>query len=213
MSIFMKNTVLCGNCGAEVKIVELTSTNAFGSPDLDLRPPKMKRSTMPLWIQECPKCGYVSSNITEKPKIKSDYLNSWQYINCDGITFKNVLAVRFYRKALLSMLANDKVEAYNSILCSAWNCDDCDDFENAIKCRTYMDEIYMELTENEKEDINFKVRHIDVLRRAKLYNKAIELCDNVFSKDKMILDIINFQKEKSLKEDNGVYTVSDIQNT
>ena len=48
---------ICAVCGAMHEYRILTSTNAFGSPDLDLRPPMMKRGTMHLWVQECPSCS------------------------------------------------------------------------------------------------------------------------------------------------------------
>ena len=56
--------VICSACGTSSRQQVLLSTNSFlGSPDLDLRPPEMERSTMSLWLQECPNCGFVSGDL------------------------------------------------------------------------------------------------------------------------------------------------------
>ena len=39
---------ICAVCGALHEYRILTFTDAIGSPDLDLRPPQMKRGTMPV---------------------------------------------------------------------------------------------------------------------------------------------------------------------
>ena len=64
----------CAVCGATHRYRILTSTNAFGSPDLDLRPPQMKRGTMPLWVQECPSCGYTAEDVSDPTQIPREYL-------------------------------------------------------------------------------------------------------------------------------------------
>ena len=48
----------CGCCGNTISVTAVGSTNAFGSPDLDLRPPEMKRSALLKSIQYCGHCGY-----------------------------------------------------------------------------------------------------------------------------------------------------------
>ena len=47
----------CAVCGRVSMQGVIMSTNAFGSPDLDLRPPPMERFTIDHWVQECPHCG------------------------------------------------------------------------------------------------------------------------------------------------------------
>lgn len=46
MSLPLFTNNKCAVCGKESEQITLASTNTFGSPDLDLRPPEMKRSTM-----------------------------------------------------------------------------------------------------------------------------------------------------------------------
>ena len=54
MTTLDKAIVTCAICGEDAEQIEIGSTNAFGSPDLDLRPPPMKRQTMAFWMQACP---------------------------------------------------------------------------------------------------------------------------------------------------------------
>ena len=78
----------CSVCGATNEFRVLLSTNTFGGgPDLDLRPAEMKRSTMPVWVQECPECGFISGDVTDLSTVTREWLQSEQYISADGIPF------------------------------------------------------------------------------------------------------------------------------
>ncbi len=70
MSTFREFKKKCTICGTESKFNIITSTNSFGSPDLDLRPPEMRRSTMWLWIQRCPCCNYVNYDVESISSVK-----------------------------------------------------------------------------------------------------------------------------------------------
>src|SRR5689334_17370242 len=65
MTSYYPRQVICSVCGTSSRQEVLTSTNCIGSPDLDLRPPQMKRSTMDRWLHECPNCGFVSGDLTK----------------------------------------------------------------------------------------------------------------------------------------------------
>ena len=73
---------VCAVCGKESEYSVLNSTNTFGSPDLDLRPPEMRRSTMHIWIQECPFCGYISKDVTDETSVTKELLSSERYLKC-----------------------------------------------------------------------------------------------------------------------------------
>ena len=92
MSTMRPMDVTCRVCKKKSEQIILTSTNSFGSPDLDLRPPEMQRSTMCFWVQRCPSCGYVASSIDDSTNATRDYLNSDDYKNAKGRNFKSDLA-------------------------------------------------------------------------------------------------------------------------
>ena len=66
MTMIYDKTKECVICGAQGEFGWILSTNKFGLPDLDLRPPEMYRSTINLWIQRCHGCGFCAPDISEK---------------------------------------------------------------------------------------------------------------------------------------------------
>ena len=87
MSTIVSEKYKCAMCGSTNEYNELASTNTFGSPDLDLRPAEMRRSTMPLWVQECPECGYVSKKVSDPSHVTREWLEFERYQTCDGLDF------------------------------------------------------------------------------------------------------------------------------
>ena len=88
----------CSVCGENSEQLVLISTNSWGYPDLDLRPPEMQRSTMNVWIQECPHCGYVAGKLTDELQIPKEFLKSDEYNSCDGFDSMYVTKAKsFYR--------------------------------------------------------------------------------------------------------------------
>jgi hypothetical protein len=69
----------CALCGKESKQIVLVSTNTFGSPDLDTRPPEMERSTIGCWIHSCLWCGYCATDISEGIEKASEIVRSYAY--------------------------------------------------------------------------------------------------------------------------------------
>ena len=125
----------CSVCGAEHTYVVLGSTNQFGSPDLDLRPPQMARSTMGLWVHKCPECGYVSCMVSDPTTVTREFLESEEYRTCGGIGFSSYLAARFYKDYLICLEEKKIREAFLAVLHAAWECDDEGDDMNAARCR------------------------------------------------------------------------------
>src|SRR5579871_4989485 len=100
MTTYAPTTVTCANCGKKSEQYLLTSSNKFGSSDLDLRPPPMMRDTMRVWLQQCPHCQYIAPNL-EQMSGDSKRLRSAEYktILANG-RFPD-LARRFLAHALL----------------------------------------------------------------------------------------------------------------
>ena len=103
MTIIRNFDQKCSVCAKSSPQPVLTSTNSFGYPDLDLRPPEMQRSTMGTWIHECPHCGYVAGSLEEESDISEDFLKGDEYLTCEGLDFKSDLSKLFFRSYLISM--------------------------------------------------------------------------------------------------------------
>lgn len=200
----------CSVCGKSSPQHVLMSTNSMGYPDLDLRPPEMKRSTMNTWIDECPYCGYVASSLSEESKISKDFLKSDEYLTCDGYDFKGNLSKLFYRQHLIAKKSNDAMEAFLSLQHCAWDCDDNDD-ENASDIRKLALPYIDELIENDDEDRNvLLVIKSDFLRRSCEFDQLISEYENLTIGDDTMDKIIRFEIQKASEKDTDCYTLEDV---
>lgn len=200
----------CAVCGKASHHPVLTSTNSFGYPDLDLRPPAMQRNTMNTWIYECPHCGYVSSDLEKPLEISEDFLKCESYMTCEGHDFKSDLAGLFYKAYLISKKQNElQGEFYNLLYC-AWVCDDADD-ELAVDVRiTATDVISMLIEADSKDRENFIVMKSDLMRRSGKFDEMIMEYENVYFENELLNDIITFQIKKAVENDDGCYTIEDV---
>ena len=180
-------------------------TNAFGSCDLDTRPPEMQRSTMNYWLEECPHCGYIAYNIAKPTDVNRDILQQESYVTCDGIAFQSNLAKRFYR---YSMLKDSKMEKMMAYLHSAWVCDDVRDIENAIVCRKkaiqMADEILLESSE---DDENLRIMKADMLRRTCQFDRLVEEYAEVKLSDDLLNQILVYEIKLANERDDTCHTV------
>ena len=208
MSQVMPEMIRCAVCGAKSEQLSLISTNAFGSPDLDLRPPEMERSTMEYWAQKCSRCGYVADRLDTAPRIHLPFLKKDEYKKCLGLTFKSELAKTFFQQYLIQLAEKDAQKAFYAVLHAAWACDDEEDEENAVLCRKYalaeMDELL-----KKGEDETLLIQRADLLRRAGLFEKVIEDYEGCTCSEELLTRIAHFQVKRAYEGDISCYTVED----
>lgn len=201
---------VCSVCGAKNEYWVLASTNAFGSSDLDLRPPEMQRSTMDYWVQECPECGYVSEEVSDESSVTKEWLQSEKYLSCDGISFYSNLAKIFYKYYLINLEDKNTKDAFFAILHAAWVCDDNSDFDNAKHCRQLAIPLVDNLIDEEEENVdNLLLIKADLMRRSGDFNNLILKYNNVKFSDDILNKIIAFQLQKANDKDTSCYTVKD----
>ena len=124
MTTYYTRTTICGVCSTSFEYSDISSTNSFGSPDLDTRPPEMQRSTINTWVQRCPGCGACAfdlsrldnsaKSIIESPKYK-EQLNNKEYSD---------LANYFLCKSIIEENLGQHVNATWSLIHGAWILDD-----------------------------------------------------------------------------------------
>ena len=201
---------VCYVCGKMSKQTVLVSTNRFGSPDLDLRPPEMERSTMAWWIEECPHCGYAAPDLSEKTAITKEWLNNGQYISCDGRNFANTLAERFYKHYLISSANADNKAAFYAVLHAAWACDDVEDVDNAMYCRQKaLEELSKFVVNNDEKETLLLVR-ADLLRRTRQFDLLVKEYEGQIFSEELLNKIATFQVKKAKEQDIACYTVADV---
>ena len=209
MSRPIRISVKCAVCGEESNQTVLASTNRFGSPDLDLRPPEMMRSTMRWWIQECPHCGYVSGSLDDETSVDAQWLKQESYISANSLNFASKLAGRFYKDYLISVAENAPKEAFYAALHAAWACDDSEDFDNSILCRKAALEQLDILISKENDNETYRVMRMDLLRRSGQFSSVVEEYENVRFSQELLNRIKDFQLRLARQGDTDCYTVAD----
>ena len=209
MSVPMRIKCKCSVCGSESDQTVLASSNRFGSPDLDLRPPEMLRSTMRWWLQECPVCGYIARDLSEKKAADADWLLSDQYLKMCRKAPENSLAARFYRYYLINMHDGDVENAFYAALHAAWACDDAGDGGGARNCRMTALFAFQKLEESQAVNENMLLVNADILRRAGMFSELIERYGEQRFSEPLLDQILAFQLERARMKDPACYTVAD----
>jgi hypothetical protein len=210
MTIITKFEKKCSVCGRTSLQPVLGSTNTWGYPDIDLRPPEMQRSTIDTWLVECPHCGYVASNIENKLEVPADILKTDEYLTCEGKNFKSKLSERFYKHYLISKAKKDYDSEFLSLLHCAWTCDDRDD-ELAVEIRKMALKSMYKIEPQEDDEKNaLKLIEADLLRRSLQFDEVIRKFKDVILEDKTQNDIISFQIELSMNKDSACHTVEEV---
>ena len=210
MTLPMTITSICSVRGAVSNQLRLASTNAFGSPDLDLRPPEMKRSTMWAWLEECPECGYVASSLSKACPVPRSFLQSEDYQRCEGLTFRSRLAKRFYRAYMLQRRAGALHSAMRHALETAWLCDDSGETDNAIRCRNLAADCLQFLRQVSPDDETLMVQQLDILRRAGRFEEALAAYEQLDLENlsELIRKLAAFEAKKAQQHDMSCYTVA-----
>ncbi len=135
MTRWLQKAVRCGVCNAEGEYPMLASTNEFGSADLDMRPPEMRRSTMRGWVQRCHQCAYCAPDLSEGPAIASEVITSPAYCQQRENEAYPELANSFLCWSLIGKAADLDAEAGWAAVNAAWVCDDAEAPSAADQCR------------------------------------------------------------------------------
>lgn len=212
MTLINKMDIKCSICGEKSSQQVLLSTNSMGTPDLDLRSPGMQRDTMSTWIQECPHCGYVSSMLNEESEIPREFLESDEYVTCDGFEFQGKLSERFFKGYLISRQSDNIGDCFSNLRNCAWDCDDRKDMQNARNVRKlaieYLD-ILIEKGGESKDD--FILIKADFLRRSGEFSKLIEEYGDFAFGEEFLDRILTFHIIRAREGDDKRYTVADVE--
>ena len=122
-TIFFED-VTCAVCSHQSKVRTMGSTNAFGSMDLDTRPPEMQRSTMDMWVYACPSCGYCAADLAEPGDGLAEIVASDSYQALRKNAVISAKARGFLCQALVARSQGRLNDAAWATIRVAWVCDD-----------------------------------------------------------------------------------------
>jgi hypothetical protein len=206
-----RGTFVCAVCGGLSNQCRLTSTNSFGSPDLDLRPAGMARHTLGMRIQVCPHCGYAAGDISRSADVTREWLKNEIYQTCSGIAFESRTAKAYFRRSLIARQTGDEREEFAALRCAAWVCDDAGERAAAAVCRKMAAEIVGKLLAADSENTGLWVMKADMMRRAGMFEQMIEEYGRIFLNDPPLDRLLDFEREKAAAHDDGRYTLDDAE--
>lgn len=209
---------VCAICGEHSIQIEVMSTNTMGSPDLDLRPAEMQRSTIVYWVEECPHCGYCSKDISEYVDGAEEVMDREEYRRrLEDQNFPH-LANQFLCMMQINEAAGEtRLAVYNSI-CAAWACDDEENSPAARECRLVTigrieaivqeGELYMEQPGGDYILLCELTRRIGDFTKAEKYAEA-GLKNNP---EDVIRQILEYERKLIATKDTATHTVDDALN-
>ncbi len=215
MTTEIREDLRCGLCAQESEYTIIGSTNAVGHPDLDARPPQMRRSTLFAWVQRCPACGYCATDISSPCVAAPSVVANGEYKRQLNNAAFPVLANTFLCKALLDRETGDLASATWAHIHAAWACDDAKQDVQARSCRKQAAEL---LTAAESEGQRICVQRglstailVDLLRRAGEQEKARQVLARPLKTkvENVITKILSFQAVLLDRHDLGCHAVAE----
>ena len=144
---------------------------------------------MSSWVQTCPDCGYVAQVIEEQPA-NPDAVRAamagdrWRELTAGDAMPR--LAALFLWHALLERAQGRPLEAGEATIRAAWAADDAMDGLLAETCRRAASDILLPLLESPDLEPDRRetlaVRLVDVLRRAREWERATQLCTDLLAR-------------------------------
>ena len=192
--------VRCALCGKSSPHMGVGSTSAFGSADLDGRPPEMQRSTISTWVQKCPECGYCARRIDEAPAYAQSVVAGPEYRSQLTHPEYPELANAFLCLRMVLEASGSLSDAAGATIHAAWACDDDTRAESATKCRieavrliTALHNQGQRLAEEPGGD---EAMLADLLRRAGRFEEALDVVDRSLPQapNKLMRAVLLFQK-------------------
>ena len=220
MTTIFQRSLACGYCGTENKVVELGSTNSFGSMDLDMRPPPMERDTLAQQIHRCQGCGYCAPDLEER--VGADgLLESGDYRALLADEGYPDLARKFIAYAFLAESSGDLGAAAWAYRNAAWVCDDevGSTVDSASKCRNtvlrLMEDLHLKGQTFTDDPITDSILELDLLRRSGRFSEALARAQDLSKNElpEILRSISAYQQQLAANGDTRCYTVSDVLGT
>lgn len=215
MTTIFPKTVSCGSCGTKNEIVVIGSTNAFGSMDLDMRPPPMQRDTLGQQIHECHGCGYCAPEL--EVRVGTDEaLASDQYRGILRDTSIPRWARMFTAYAHLAESSGDLRSAAWAHRNAAWDCDDtAGAFDSAVQSRravlTLLSDLHTQGQSFTDDLTTDAILELDLLRRSGRLDEVVARAADLANQDlpDILKAIAGFQQRMAAAGDTACHRVSD----
>lgn len=172
--------VVCAVCQAESRQVSFRAGAPEQAPDLDLRPGEPLRSTMAHWLQQCPRCGYAAPDIAAARPSAARVVAAAPFRSLVNEASHPPLSRRFLAWAHVLEETGAMHEAAEAMLQAAWTADDLNRQDLA---RSWRLEAVALWRSGPGLDAEQQVRVVDALRRAEVWDGAMDAIDAMIEDD------------------------------
>lgn len=175
MTTIFESDETCAACGTTTKITAIGSTNTMGAPDLDTRPAEMARSTMPLWLHECPGCGHIARDLSRAHAVAAEVVRTDAYKAQRHDPAYPELANKFLCATLILEKTWATKGAFWNALAAAWACDDAGNADGARRCRLRAIDLWHASTEPVSDQAGVSALVLaDLFRRTGQFDRVEE---------------------------------------
>lgn len=217
MTTHYSEDVCCAVCGKMSSHIGIASTNAFGSADLDSRPPEMQRSTISTWVQRCPDCGYCAKRIDSADAVAKVVVVSPEYRSQLTSQDYPELANAFLCQCLVCEKSGFYNDAVLASVHAAWACDDIPRAEAAARCRSEAVRLIQAMhlrdeTLSEQRGAD-EIMLTDLLRRSGRFDEALDFVDKAIPtiNDEFIRVLLLFEKGLISKGDTNAHKIKETE--
>ena len=215
MSLIYGEDVECVVCNEISNQAVIISTNVFGSPDLDTRPPEMERSNLEFEIQRCPSCGYCSSDLSKCHENSKDIVGSQKYKTIITDCLLPEVASSFMALSYEYEQNNQIRDSVWSAIQASWICDDEENLEASKNCRKQALSLIEKAGSYEKllsdQVGSSELIAIDLMRRVGMFSKGLKLVKSTKVKDvdEVIFKVIDYEEKLIEMKDVESHTISE----
>lgn len=165
---------------------------------------------MATWVEQCPRCGLCAEDLDRSPPCAAEVVETPEYLDVfRGASRLPTLARQFRAVSLIAERAGMLVAAANRELHAAWVCDDVNEIEGAIQCRTRAIPFFVQvasdivahaygepLSSPARSPELWNLQLVDLLRRTRRFDEARERCQAAQrSTDGNVRTVARFQLE------------------
>lgn len=153
----------------------------------------------------CTNCGYISNPISERPgRVTREWLQSKEYLDNDGIDFKNHYADLYYKEYKIQLLNRRFWGAFEAIFKTGLFCFDEQDFENATWCSFLALSIFDKFKRGKYiEQETIQLMRAGLLRRTGQFTRLLKEYSNCTFEKRMNNRYLALLLEKAKRKDAG----------
>jgi hypothetical protein len=207
MTTIFESDETCAACGTTTKITAIGSTNTMGAPDLDTRPAEMARSTMPLWLHECPACGHIARDLSRAHAVVAEVVRTDAYRAQRRDPAYPELANQFLCATLILEKTWAAKGAFWNAMAAAWACDDAGNADAARRCRLKAIELWHASTEPVSDQPGGPALVLaDLLRRTGQFDR---LPPTPADAEPLVATLLDFERTLAARRDDRAHRVDE----